>query len=382
MEQDVFPYLPITWASDIAADFGSSEELLVTGKLPILESHLQPSRDAFLRYLSSVKLEFAQKGTGMPSPHIIFPNAVSDEALVDFVREFGPVAAKEVVEGEQPQAEGMSLEDLDWRTSIAAVQDLATLRRERQTYASALGLLAELSRGEDAANITHIQQHISIIADGASYWPQQWEAEKRWRDSHSPVSVAWHFDTNCSDYIWQLEYDAYHREPPELGSLTKQELAVPPSTLTDFASCETLDTPSRWSVLLTRPYRAGHLVLCQLINAFDTEVQYFAKRAVETLPFGSLRFGIRPALYLILKHMYLGRAGVQVCSNDRCRRFFESKRGGQVYCSCECSQQYRQRRYWAESGSEQRKRRHAKKSSVKPKNRGSRAALPFTGRTS
>src|ERR1035437_9841094 len=108
MEQAVSPYLPTIWASDITADFWSKEELLVTGRLPILDSDLQPARDAFLRYLSSVKLEFGQKGTGRPSPHIIFANAVSDEALVDFVREFGPVAAKEVVEGEQPQTEGIS----------------------------------------------------------------------------------------------------------------------------------------------------------------------------------------------------------------------------------------------------------------------------------
>jgi hypothetical protein len=51
-----------------------------------------------------------------------------------------------------------------------------------------------------------------------------------------------------NDYLWQLEYDAYHREPPGLGSLAKQELDAPRS-LTDFTSCETPDDPSTWSVL-------------------------------------------------------------------------------------------------------------------------------------
>src|ERR1039458_8956698 len=96
MVQAVSPYLPTTWASDITAEPWSREELLVTGKLPIVDSDLQRSRDAFLRYLSSVKLEFGQKGSGLPSPHRSFANAVSDEALVDFVSEFGPVAAREV----------------------------------------------------------------------------------------------------------------------------------------------------------------------------------------------------------------------------------------------------------------------------------------------
>jgi hypothetical protein len=353
MGQGISPYLPATWASDITAEPWSREELFVTGKLPLLESDLQPSRDAFRRYLSSVKLEFGQKGTGLPSPHISFANAVSDDALIGFVSEFGPVAAKEVVEVEPTQPEEMTLEDwdkFDWRTSIGAIQDLATLRRERRTYASALELLAELRRGEDAASVRAIQQHISIIADGASYWPQQWEAEKQWRTSHSLAPVAWHFDTNRSDYIWLLESHAIRSE---------QKLDDPIETLSDLPS----------SALITKPYRSGHLVLCQLINTFDTEVQYFGNRAVEALPFYSLRFGIRPALYLILKHLYLGRAGAQICSNDRCRRFFESARDGQVYCSTGCSQRHRQRQYWTTSGSERRKQRRAKKSSLKRKKR-------------
>jgi hypothetical protein len=373
MERADSPYLPITWASDIEADFLSKEELLVTGKLPTLESDWQSSRDAFRRYLTSVKLEFGQKGTGRPSPHLTFGNAVSDDALIGFVGEFGPVVAKDVVEIEPTQPEWTSLEDrdkFDWRTSIGAVQEMATLRRERQIYASALELLAELRCGEDAASIKVIRQHISVIADGASYWPQQWEAEKEWRASHSPAPIAWHFDTNRSDYLRQLEYDAYHREPPGLPSSAKQELDAPLDTPTDFASCENPDDPSTWSFLLTRPYTAGHLVLCQLINAFDTQVWCCGDRAVEVLPHDSLRFGIRPALYQILKHMYLGRVGAHVCRNDRCRQLFESQREGQVFCNPDCSQQDRQRQYWTATGSEQRKkRRSGKRSSLKRKKR-------------
>jgi hypothetical protein len=105
MERADSPYLPITWASDIEADFLSKEESLVTGKLPTLESDWQSSRDAFRRYLTSVKLEFGQKGTGRPSPHLTFGNAVSDDALIGFVGEFGPVVAKDVVEIEPTQPE-------------------------------------------------------------------------------------------------------------------------------------------------------------------------------------------------------------------------------------------------------------------------------------
>jgi hypothetical protein len=364
------PYPSTTWASDITIDFRSKEDLLIMGKLPITESDLEPSRDAFLRYLSSVKLDFAQKGTGRPSPHIIFANAVSDDELVSFVAEFGPVAAKEIHEIEPIAPEPMSPEardKFDWRTSIFAVQDLATLRSERNIYASALELLAEARRGEAEANVDVIKKHISIIAEGASHWPQQWEAEQHWRASNSVFPMAWRFDSNHSDYLWQLEYDVYHRKPP--GSDRGEQKLEDLDGTTDYTVSET-DAPSIWSILLTTPYRASHFVLCHLLNAFDARIECFhGDRAVQELPYGAVRFGIRPVLYLILKHIYLGSTGVQICANDRCRHFFESKRGGQLYCSPDCSQQFRQREYWATSGSTRRKLRSAKKKSSRKRKR-------------
>ncbi len=367
MKNGYLPYLPTTWASDIAVEFRSKDDLLIMGKLPITEADLQPFRDAFLGYLSSVKQDFAQKGTGRPSPHIIFANAVTDDELISFVAEFGPVAAKEIHESKPTEPEWTSSEawdKFDWRTSIFAVQDLATLRSERQTYASALELLAEVRRGEGEANVEAIKNNISIIADGVSHWPKQWEAEQEWRrSSNSPFPIAWRFDSNHSDYFWQLEYDVYHRKPPGSDSSGEQGFDDSLDGTADYTVSET-DDPSTWSVLLTRPYRAAHLVLCHLINAFDTRIECFqGDRAVEALPYAAVRFGIRPVLYIILKHIYLGSAGVQVCANDRCRRFFESKRGGQRYCLPECSQQFRQREYWATSGSKRRKLRSAKKRS-------------------
>src|SRR5205807_2312726 len=78
----------------------------------------------------------------------------------------------------------------------------------------------------------------------------------------------------------------------------------------------------------------GQAVLCKLINAFPTEVlTYHDDHPVDTLPLFSLRFGIRPALYVILKTEYLGRGGAMICANDRCGQFFVSERAGQRYCS-------------------------------------------------
>lgn len=344
MKKAISPYLPMTWASDILVHDWPGEPMFVEGKLPFAAAELQSSRDPFLRYLSSVQLEFAQKGV-LASPHISFPNATSDQALMEFVEEFGPVVATDVFEDkvDQTQANGTSLEEKDWRGFVGARQDLATLRIERRTYAAALELLTELRLGENAVDISAIQRHISDIADGVSSWPEQREAERQWRTSHNFAPMAWHFDSNQRHFIWLLKADVFLQEPPPLDGAF--------GTGPDYVG---------WALRM-KPYRAGHLVLCALINAFDTEVKYFKDRPVETSPFGSLRFGVRPALYLILKHLYLGGSGVPVCGNDRCRRFFENERAGQRFCTPECSQRYRQRKYWAKAGSDLRKRRAAKK---------------------
>jgi hypothetical protein len=105
---------------------------------------------------------------------------------------------------------------------------LATLRRERQIFTSALELLAEVRRGEGEANVEVIKKHISIIAEGASHWPRQWEAEQEWRRaSNSPFPITWRFDSKHSDYLWQLEYDVYRRKPPGSDSLGEQNQIIP-----------------------------------------------------------------------------------------------------------------------------------------------------------
>lgn len=322
------------------------------GTLPTSVAELQRSRDVFAGYLSSVQSEYAQKSTGRRSPHIAFSNARSDDELIKFVEQFGPIVGTQVVEDKPDPTQPVPTsekEEINLRTLIGAFQELETLRAERRTYAAALGLLAELRRGEESSDIRAIQRHISDIADGVWSWPEQQEAEEQWRASHDFPPVAWHFDSNRCAFILYLKSEVFREEPtPSRGNASAEYIG--------------------WA-LRTRPHRAGHLVLCALLNAFETEVQYSVNRAVETLPFGSLRFGVRPALYLILKHLYLGGLGALVCADDRCRKFFESQRAGQRFCpGGVCSQRYRQRKYFEQRGSNLRKlKRKRKHGSVKPK---------------
>jgi hypothetical protein len=340
------PYLPLIWASDISVHGDSGERIFVMGKLPRTYADFQPTRDLFHRYLYSLRSEFAQKGSEQASPHIRFANAKSDEQLLEFVKNFGPVAATEVAEDQADETQPIQVkenDELDWSTQIGAFQDLAMLRAERRTYAAALELVTELGRGERAANVLTIQRLISDIAEGIGSWPEQQETERLWRISHNFAPMAWRFDSNHRDFISLLKTDVFLTEP-SAGLVVGAKV---PSAI-------------EWR-LRTKPYRAGHLVLCALINAFETEVQYFEDRPVETLPFSSLRFGVRPVLYLILKLQYLRGSGAPICKNDLCRDFFEIKRAGQVFCKPECSQSYRQRKYWAKSGAIRRKELAAKK---------------------
>jgi hypothetical protein len=327
-------YFPLAWASDIVVDHADDEQIVVSGKLQMSVEEVDPERDVYYGYRKSVKTKFGQKRTGQSSPHICFANANTDAELLAFVGHFGPIAASEISTIEPPDSHEVSLEEaekIDWRVSIRAVQDMQALRRERRTYAAALAIVSELQRGEKRANGAAIQEHVSRIADGVWFWPDENAKETRWLAANSTGSIGWTFSSSRRDYISLIKSQIIATEPLRENSAG---FSFHPFRL--------------------RPYRAGHTVICELVNSFQTEVLLWPT-PIEAPPFRSWLFGVRPLLYLILKDTYLGRGGARLCTNDRCGRFFESERAGQQFCSSECSQRYRQRKYWIRSGSKKRK---------------------------
>jgi hypothetical protein len=352
------------WAFAIEAEQLPDGRILVSGKAPVLEEDLQNERDPHYRYLTSVRTRFGQKGSGLLSPHVRFANASSDQDLLEFVREFGPVAATEIAEVDPERNVEASLEELTGeRTLIGAYEDLSRLRNERRIYAAALSLLGELKRGEDKSQRDSIRTHISEIADGIMSWPEQWRREKRWREVHAAGPIPWHFDSDCRDSIWRMKFAADWERP----AAPRRE---------DYPDSESYgrgvlkDSIAR-AMRLT-PYQAGGQALCTLMNSFPTDIKYVGDHPVETLPFTALKFGIRPSLYLILREVCFGQSGTNICLNDRCNRFFVSQREGNVFCSRECSQKYRQRVYWANGGSRKRKRRRAVQQAKQKRNRPTR----------
>jgi hypothetical protein len=309
-------YLPLAWAADIEVRV-TSERLFIRGTELVSDRLVQRSRDSFFRYTQSTKAQTGQERTGMSSPHTQFANASTDEKLIEFVREFGPVVAasvSEVYSGTMP--------------TLKAEQSMDTLRRERQLYAALLTLLAEVDEGKAKASIERIRSCISEIVEGVWYWADQFKREQRWRTAQDQLSPWWHFDQKTWEWIVSLNVSAKLNDPPFAGP---------------------------------DAFRSGHLVLCSLINAFRTEVQVFGDQRLEAPVSDSLLFGVRPVLYHILKYEYLRRNAIRICGNVRCNQLFAVERAGQQFCSSLCSRKQRQRDYFRERGSGLRKKRARKK---------------------
>jgi hypothetical protein len=79
-------------------------------------------------------------------------------------------------------------------------------------------------------------------------------------------------------------------------------------------------------------------VICELLNVFRSMVFPNASEA-----HASIRYGIRPLLYSILRREFLSPRDIRSCANTQCRKFFEVEREGQRFCGAECSLRQRQR---------------------------------------
>jgi hypothetical protein len=100
----------------------------------------------------------------------------------------------------------------------------------------------------------------------------------------------------------------------------------------------------------------GRIVICELLNSFPSLV--FPN---PTELHASIRYGIRPLLYSILRNEFLHPRELGACQDERCRKVFKLKRADQHFCSSLCSRQQRQRTYWKKSGKKLRAAREKQK---------------------
>jgi len=108
-------------------------------------------------------------------------------------------------------------------------------------------------------------------------------------------------------------------------------------------------------------FEIAQLVLCELVNAFPTELRMWGDKVTD-LPAADMLFGVRPALYAMLRREFMGDCGVRFCKDETCARLFAVTHGRQEYCPDRgCEQRHRQRKYWSARGSTRRRERIARK---------------------
>jgi hypothetical protein len=292
----------------------TGEELQISGLLQTYKRQDRPF-DLLSQYeLGRKKRPVTNQQTGRYAPHIRFANADSDEKLIAFVKTFGPVVAKSVITGDY--RDGLAIR-------ITAKEDFAELRRERSIYRSALSLVVELDRSSSTPGDTYdydlASSLIREIAADVQQWPSQWDRERGERKAEP---------------IWK----------PRAASLE---------------SIEQLGRSKRDGFL--PPELEARIVICELVNVFPSHA------FPHPLAFNaSIQYGIRPLLYAILLREFLHSHSTEVCANNQCREFFETKRAGQQFCNSDCSRQHRQREYWMKRGKTLRAKR------LKRRRRGSR----------
>jgi hypothetical protein len=281
-------------------------ELHITGLLPryLLKEH--PS-DLIKHFEKIVKVaEVGKKRTGTESPDMLFANADTDDKLIAFVQRFGPVVAKRAYTNFEIPEKGLAEPRMPAR--IIGVQDMHELRNEHRIYRAALALVMQLKEAD--FDYQRAQTLIREIAVGITEWPRQWEREKSQRKIEP---------------FWKLSAESIKRIDG-LKSAQRTEL-LPPA----------LD---------------ARIVVCELLNCFRGTV-FPGPLEMHS----SIKFGVRPLLYSLLRRQFLGSRDFTACANTQCRNFFNIERTGQKFCCSECSTHQRQRVYWAKSGKKLRKKR-------------------------
>jgi hypothetical protein len=256
------------------------------------------------------RVPIGQQKVGMLAPDVSFANADTDEKLVAFVGLFGPVVAKHLLDTRvTPNPRTGKRENPGWLT---ATQDLAELRKERAIFRAAFELAVELN--SEKFDHQSIQPRMRVIAANIRDWPGHWDRESSLR-GYKPK--------------WQLT--------PESLQLIAETSERQPDAF--FGS--KLD---------------GRVVICELLNTFPG---FAFPNALQL--HSSIKFGIRPLLYSLLRRRFAFPRGTDVCANTECRNYFNLERTGQKFCSAECSRQQRQREYWKQFGKERRRKRIKKK---------------------
>jgi hypothetical protein len=264
----------------------------------------------YSRFANNSKPIPGQLRGGRLAPHVQFANANTHEELIEFVKKYGPVNGN-------LKAPGPLAKD---RTAIEVVESLARLRREQTIFASVLKLVGFLKEGSDLETARTLGDLALACSQQAPPGNQNLEEE----------------------YLWQLLIRAKH-----------DGLKDNVNALEGFLRNLRAGSAKEF----------GWYALCVLLSNFPPVIVPVKDGLIEMPPQNNA--GILPALVFMLRRDCLLDNEIRLCGQRDCGKFFKVERGGQMFCSTECSRLQRQREYWATKGKEARGRRMARKRNKK-----------------
>jgi len=383
-----YPMPLIAWAAGIHA-VREGEKIVISGCNP------GPSESSEVEILG-----YSRGQSDTQPPHVQLANATSDEKLIEFVAQYGPVFADGLeVAGERSfTVKGERRVELpDEPQNLIALQGLATLREERELMRTAIALIAELEKRDKANPFVAFLLGIRLSA-ALGTLQDQWERERKWLGERGLAGPFWRAqflgawpqitlpslpppaDGEASAKQVRAGMEAALRTPAALrnllvgdgaasfvdarviglfgaggivGLLQSSEVSrIAEEVLQKFSQ----QNPSAAGRLLPLLLGWAKSALCDLLNAFPPILSLSGGLPSETPPM-PLLFGVRPALYFLLRRDYLAQGRIAICANARCGKAFATQRLGQRYCDLDCSQRQRARVYWGRSGKQKRAER-------------------------
>lgn len=381
-------------------------DLQITGLVPTYKVK-DSAGDLIHQYEKFPKhLAIGRQRTGTQSPEMRFANADTDEKLIAFVRRFGPVVAKEVKDTRLIPDEELGEPCLPGR--LIAQQDMQELRNEQAVFRAALALIMHLDKEtHDYVSVQQLMQAIDLkmteelkhskLKYDFALVPQLMKiiAQQLGQANHGNLSVRHLMNIIAANIREQIDEPNYVSAQQLMKFVTASIKEHWRQPIYDYFSAQKLikiiaanikEWPRQWAreksmrgfepawklaadslnriESLSSAHRdvvlpdelTGRIVICELLNSFPSTV---FPNPLEM--HNSIKFGIRPLLYSMLRRQFIYPRGFSICPNSECRNFFNIERAGQQFCSPECSRHHRQRVYWQKRGIKLRKKRAARR---------------------
>lgn len=346
----------VYWADEITVK-RKGTELMVRGirhPLPLPETFAR--RDLVGNYAEALAKSAREKGGANDAPHLKFLRADTDEELQAFVNAYGPI---------YPIAPSVVLRSIRVSRRSAtqrdAIEDLPRLHRERNTFLAATGLLNEVK--SQRPDFNRMIECVDQLWMRTSSWLSEWEEEENCRRKFAVDGPR--------PWIWtpwlQREIELKRNYCRSLRPITLRYSNRPATNKKMLRAMRAYENPPDGAArAIVEP---SHEILCAVLNGFPVYATRWKGMSLE-FPSEETLFGIRPALYHLLRCDYFSDVHIARCPCRDCpTKWFRQDRRGQIFCNEDCERRNRQREYYLRKGKKTKSdyyqntikpRRHAK----------------------